>query len=272
MPVNISAREDSSGNAVNRLVPSGSDIRMQDDAICSLSVQILQSINQMADSMALSVLLPEETVFDVLHDCMQNIWQVMAYGLDGLQILKDEYGFVHEIRFLWHFSMPEQHDRECIWKTIQQVQEIAADARQASGIVSEQCKYVHDALCRNILYAGNQPDATEAYDALCCHQAICSGISKAYIAIMRYMGIPAIMLTSDSMDHQWCMLRLGSSWYHADITYDLASSNGGRISYDNFLKSDSSMRATGHHDWRFKSMLSDSRYQQTPMAENDYHS
>lgn len=77
-------------------------------------------------------------------------------------------------------------------------------------------------------------------------KAICSGYASAYAALLRASGIEAVVVTSVEMNHDWTMLKIDGSWYHADLTWD-DSENG--VIYDYFLKSDEEFIRLEHYGW-----------------------
>ena len=54
------------------------------------------------------------------------------------------------------------------------------------------------------------------------------------------------------MCHAWNLVCIDSTWYYADVAYDLAHSTF-ELHYDNFLKTEEEFRETGHTscDWCF---------------------
>ncbi|HRT82700.1 MAG TPA: hypothetical protein P5127_06020, partial [Oscillospiraceae bacterium] len=59
-----------------------------------------------------------------------------------------------------------------------------------------------------------------AYGALVLGVAVCDGYSRAYIALLSRAGLDVIKISSESMNHAWNMVKLGSYWYHVDVTWD----------------------------------------------------
>lgn len=215
------------------------------DAIATMSGRVV---------MPPACLIGRQEIIGMLNTMHDTDWRVQAFGLDGCGIVYDSGDIVHEIRLYWAYdgNEPMRHASECA----QAVAEIANDATNASnGDVARMVAYVHDAIARRCAYAQGRSDLHEAYDALCGGRAVCSGISRAFMAVMSRIGIPTIGVTSEVMNHQWCMVRIGDCWYHVDVTYDIPA-DGTRmpeddaVHHENLLRSDAAMTLTGHHDWQ----------------------
>lgn len=228
----------------------------QSEAHATASKAISDAIATMSGRVVMppACLIGRQEVIGMLNAMHDTDWRVQAFGLDGCGIVYDSGDIVHEIRLYWAYdgNEPMRHASECA----QAVAEIANDATNASnGDVARMVAYAHDAIARRCAYAQGRSDLHEAYDALCGRRAVCSGISRAFMAVMSRIGISAIGVTSEAMNHQWCMVRIGDCWYHVDVTYDIPA-NGTRISegdavhHENLLRSDAAMTLTGHHDWQ----------------------
>ena len=46
------------------------------------------------------------------------------------------------------------------------------------------------------------------------------------------------------------MVKIDGQWYHVDVTWDdPVPDKPGRVSHENFLRSDDGIRSTGHYGW-----------------------
>lgn len=105
------------------------------------------------------------------------------------------------------------------------------------------------------------------YDALVDGLAVCEGYSRAYMDLLRRVGIPAVRVLSSSMDHTWNMVQLDGEWYHVDTTWDDPSfyeeDVEGHCSHDYFLISDGGMLDSkhNHNGWIRYYSCTDARYE-----------
>lgn len=89
--------------------------------------------------------------------------------------------------------------------------------------------------------------------ALVRHKANCQGYAVTYAALLQQAGIKAKCITSADMNHMWNLVKIGSKWYHVDVTWDDATSDlTGKKSKDsvrhtNFMLSNAAIRKTGHY-------------------------
>ena len=100
---------------------------------------------------------------------------------------------------------------------------------------------LHDRLDAWVAYdmsdsISNDSDSYSAYGALVNRVAVCQGYSMAYGWMLDQLGIENYYVTSDSIHHGWCKVKLGDDWYYADVTsddpvYDVP----GRVLHKNFL-------------------------------------
>lgn len=117
------------------------------------------------------------------------------------------------------------------------------------------CDYDTAAAKRN----DTSPLARTAYSALVRRSAVCEGYTMAYRLLLQRVGIQSEEVLSDAMRHCWNYVRLGDSWFHADVTWDDPVFSGprspsGAVSRRNFLMSDARARETEHHDWNVRGL------------------
>ncbi len=128
----------------------------------------------------------------------------------------------------------------------------------------EQALLLHDYLAVHIDYNwavatgnGTHDDTVyNAYGALVNGDAVCQGYALAYQLLMNRVGIPCVLVSSDSLNHAWNAVELDGQWYHVDVTWDDPVPNlEGGCNHDYFLLSYDSI-ATGNHfrqdDWTFR--------------------
>lgn len=118
---------------------------------------------------------------------------------------------------------------------------------------------LHDYLVLNCKYGGgetldmdvqgNRSEYT-AYGALVNGHAVCQGYADAYLYLLRQMGWEGKMVQSSSMSHGWNLVKIDSSWYHVDATWDdPVYDTLGQVKHTNFLLSDQAMTANRHSGW-----------------------
>lgn len=62
-----------------------------------------------------------------------------------------------------------------------------------------------------------------AYGILVNKKGVCQGLSYAYPALLKAMGYPTEnirQIISDELTHMWNFVKLGTKWYHVDLTWD----------------------------------------------------
>lgn len=83
--------------------------------------------------------------------------------------------------------------------------------------------------------------------------AVCQGYTLAYMYVLSKLNIESVYVTSTSMNHAWNMVKIGTSWYHVDATWDDPVTEEGDIfsyvGHANFLLSDADITEEGHSGW-----------------------
>ncbi|MGN0113806.1 MAG: hypothetical protein ACI396_00600, partial [Acutalibacteraceae bacterium] len=124
---------------------------------------------------------------------------------------------------------------------------------------------LHDLLVRRCVYSsdyymGNTiPNSCyTAYGALVAKDAVCQGYSMAYHYLLDKCGVESDYASSDSMNHVWNLVKLGSSYYHVDVTWDDARYSfgsdkvdlAGVVQHKYFLLTDTEMNNKEHYNWK----------------------
>ena len=87
-----------------------------------------------------------------------------------------------------------------------------------------------------------------AYDILINKSGVCQAYSLAYKYILNKLGFECWLVTSDTINHAWNVVKLGDHYYHIDTTWNDAYSTLGKANHDNFLKSENAIIELGHID------------------------
>lgn len=113
----------------------------------------------------------------------------------------------------------------------------------------EKVLYLHDYLALNFIY----DETTGQYDTytfLTTGRGVCQSYTMTLQALLMSLGIANSRVMSASMNHTWNLVKIGSSWYHVDVTWDDPQPDQwGQVQHTYFLKSDTYMNANAHSDW-----------------------
>lgn len=83
----------------------------------------------------------------------------------------------------------------------------------------EKTLYLNDYLTVNTEYDTTYSNYS-AYDALVKHKAVCQGYALAFNELAKDAGLKSVLLTSQSLNHAWNLVKVGDSYYHVDTTWD----------------------------------------------------
>lgn len=128
---------------------------------------------------------------------------------------------------------------------------VAEIAKKADSSFSplQKALYFHDYIASNFSYDLSL-STYEAYSLLKNGSGVCQAYALLYMSLLDYHGIESKYVTSEKMKHGWNLVKIGSSWYHVDITWDDPKNDRYGLSYhENFLLSDKAMDKNGHKDW-----------------------
>lgn len=108
--------------------------------------------------------------------------------------------------------------------------------------MNEKIKWIHDDIIKHSVYQEELPKSPELSGAL--YQAsgvlldglgVCTGYSRAFMMMAQEAGIPALYVSSESMNHGWNYVHDGKEWRYIDVTWDDPLPDQGPIVQDTFL-------------------------------------
>lgn len=160
----------------------------------------------------------------------------------------NQQGYVTKVEF--NYTMETEKREAAIQAYEREVDYIVSLVDPALSEV-EKALFVHDYLIASYAFD------TEAsnYDALSFFRersGVCQAYSLAYMAVLRELGMEAVMVTSDEMNHAWNLVQVDGVWYHVDLSFDDPSPDRvGRVMHDNFLLDDEGIKntPTPHYGW-----------------------
>ena len=158
-------------------------------------------------------------------------------------------GHVTEVEFQYRMNAEEREEASQMYE------------REVDYIVSlidpglsdaEKALFVHDYLIASYSY---DTEITN-FDALSLFRdrsGVCQAYSLAYMAVLRELGMEAVMVTSEEMNHAWNLVKVDGVWYHVDLSFDDPSPDRtGRVLHENFLLDDEEIKntPTSHYGWK----------------------
>lgn len=122
----------------------------------------------------------------------------------------------------------------------------------------EQIKQIHDYIVLNTKYDEpllqldistyqNHPSFTP-FGVYEHNTAVCSGYARSFVQLTAELNIPAVMVSSQNMNHAWNMVYLNGEWLFLDATWnDPVPDREGRVLDTYYLLSLNEMKRIGHH-------------------------
>jgi hypothetical protein len=87
-----------------------------------------------------------------------------------------------------------------------------------------------------------------AYDLLINKTGVCQAYALAYKYVLNKLGIECWIVTSDTVNHAWNIVKIDGKYYHVDATWNDDYRTLGKASHGNFLKSENAIVELGHVD------------------------
>ena len=121
----------------------------------------------------------------------------------------------------------------------------------------EKAVYVHDWLVQNLAYDTEHVedgliDDHNARNALVDGPTVCEGYAKVYALALNRLDIPAVLVTSSTLNHAWNMVELDGQWYQVDCTWDDPTTANsdllGRCLHENMLVTTDSLKSNHDHN------------------------
>lgn len=148
---------------------------------------------------------------------------------------------------------------------------LAREAVRDAATDAEKFRALHDLLVRSCVYdveaaeaAGELDGASApftAYGALVDGKAVCAGYARAYMLLCRAVGLDAIYVADETMNHSWNAVRLDGNTYFIDCTFDdPVPDRGDRVSHDYFLKDADTFAKTHTWDRAFYEQVMDEKW------------
>lgn len=131
----------------------------------------------------------------------------------------------------------------------------------------EKALILHDYLVKQVVYNDSESRNSRLTEvgALIEGKANCQGYSVTYKMLLEKAGILARCYSSKKMNHMWNLVKIGSKWFHVDVTWDdpLNERNSkeyfGVVFHKYFLLSDKGLQKSGYNDGN-SGLAKDTRY------------
>lgn len=193
-------------------------------------------------------------------------------------VIEDGKTIIYQLNFIYSFEQQELDDRVAEFEN--KCKQIIDSAPQ--GVTPEETLlYFHDYIAEENVYdlrvfegidTSDDKFIRSAYGCLVNNKSVCEGISKAFKVLCDKVGIECHIVYSESMRHEWNLVKVGNNYYHIDVTQDAPVYNlgahgfhqsPGDINHRFFLKSDDDIKndALGnsvHYSWNAPYKATDS--------------
>ena len=200
-------------------------------------------------------------------DLRDFIWREIPEAFHVYGIATYKTGIVTSLTFSYRYTAEE-------YETMLDECAAAAD-RLLNGIEenadltdAEKALLIHDRLAETCDYSydSSQSDRYIMYAALVKGHAVCDGYTKAYAYLLNRVGIKNANCSSDTLNHAWNLVMIDGKYYHVDVTWDDKSWKVGErgvlgyISHDNFLRSNTGIKAVKHTSDDYPTPANDTKY------------
>ena len=185
-----------------------------------------------------------------------KIWTDLRYEAPDLYMVKGPYRYsyktINGIRYVTKFwpnytmTAEEMAEAQLVW--VNELQEILS-TRNPNWSAMQTLVYFHDYLVVKCQY-DNSYTYYDAYNMLIKDTGVCMAYTLLYQALMDALGYNTDYVVSEEMNHIWNRVRLGSSIYNIDVTWDDPNPNRlGQVDHYHLLTSDRVMSENHQYTW-----------------------
>ncbi len=142
---------------------------------------------------------------------------------------------------------------DCLAKSKERIANVMAGIDDSMTDL-DKALYCYDNLVINSKYSKANSSCYYGGNVLAYNTGACTGISSAYMLLLREAGIESTKVASSSMNHSWIMIKIEGKWYHADPTWDNTRYRYSKVvSRHYFMRNDaeynSSLLLKKHYSW-----------------------
>lgn len=128
---------------------------------------------------------------------------------------------------------------------------------------SEKALVIHDELAIMSEYSTSDYNKADIYNSLVEKTSVCQGYALAYSYMLSLVGIDSELVDSNSMNHMWNKVHIGSAWYNVDVTWDdPINDRPGHAQHTYFLLSDNAIQnlPSKHYDYTISYGANSTKY------------
>jgi hypothetical protein len=164
----------------------------------------------------------------------KSVYELICTEDDGIFFLGRKISYSFNENGDKVFQLQYVYPKEEI-NAMKRATEAAADRilLKVNGDMSDydKVKLFFDELALNCEYDASEENInkSDVYGALVNKRAACGGISKAFSYLCRKAGIETLLVTGEYREpHMWNMVKIGSEWYHIDVTAGIPNNSSVR--------------------------------------------
>lgn len=185
-----------------------------------------------------------------------KIWNDLRREAPDLYMVNNAYSYsyktINGIRYVTKFwpkynmTAEEMANAQLVWYN--EISEILS-TRNPDWNAMQTIMYFHDYLILKCQY-DNSYTYYDAYNMLTKDTGVCMAYTLLYQALLEAVGLSCDYVSSQEMNHIWNRVRLGSSIFNVDVTWDDPTPDRlGRVDHYHLLTSDSVMDDNHQYTW-----------------------
>ena len=186
--------------------------------------------------------IPATDIGDMYFSAITNSGDLF-YVSNTYSYAKDSDGYVTRLIFNYDYT---QEEAEPMIEALDEAVEKAMAGVDENWSEVETALYFHEYLVSNSAYTSGYYDM---YELLVNKRGVCQSYAIAYNYFLRKLDMQSKIVTSDSLDHAWNLIRVDNEWYYVDVSWDdVSPDTPGKTKHNNFLRSKDGFIAAGHTD------------------------
>lgn len=187
--------------------------------------QIIAAQNYMYDEMLWGVSTIDISSYNIPVSCAKGLFAGVINEHPDLYTVNTEAGFSYTVsnNYIQTYTNIQYYkDLDTVGFNMGVNRAMELINKDVSYTEMQKAIILHDYLAIQVEYdtTGSNTNRFSAFGALRDGKAVCQGYALAYKYLLNKAGIECHIVTSETLNHAWNIVKLNGKYYHVDVTWD----------------------------------------------------
>lgn len=161
-----------------------------------------------------------------IHQVATILSHINPFDLSLTQTIVKYTNSNQEVLYTSYHVIIENMDKR-YQESMSYIKQIIETILEEHMTTNEKIKAIHDYIIMHTVYDreaqdynNKNSDVFKAAGVFVDKKAVCTGYSRAFMILAKEAGIPAIFVSSTTMNHSWNYVYDGEEWRYIDVTWD----------------------------------------------------